>query len=67
METLAVITILLITIIFFINDRPVNDILPTLSLMGIAVIRLIPSFNSITVTAAYLKETQVSLMSLPVN
>ena len=60
METLAVITILLITIIFFINDRPVNDILPTLSLMGIAVIRLIPSFNSITVTAAYLKETQVS-------
>ncbi len=60
METLAVITILLITIIFILNDRPVNDILPTLSLMGIAVIRLIPSFNSITVTAAYLKETQVS-------
>ena len=60
METLAIITILLITVIFIIDDRSVNDILPTLSLMGVAVIRLIPSFNSITTTAASLKQTGVS-------
>ena len=60
METLAVVTILLVTVLFIINDRPIKDILPTLSLMGIAVIRLIPSFNSISTTAANLKFTGVS-------
>jgi len=60
METLAVVTILLVTVLFIINDRPIKDILPTLSLMGIAVIRLIPSFNSISTTAANLKFTAVS-------
>ena len=29
METLAVVTILLVTVLFIINDRPIKDILPT--------------------------------------
>lgn len=60
METLAVVAILSITALFVINDRPINDLLPLLSLMGISVIRLIPSFNSISTTAANLKFTGVS-------
>ena len=66
MEVLAISSILLVTLLFAINNRSVDSMIPTLSLLGVATIRLIPAFNAINTTLASMRKTKVSF-NLTVN
>ena len=48
LEVLGIIIILSVTILFIANDRSIDTIIPTLGLLGAAIIRMLPSFNGIT-------------------
>ena len=66
MEVLAIFSILLVTLLFAINNRSIDNMIPTLSLLGVATIRLIPAFNAINTTLAVMRKTAVSF-NLTVN
>lgn len=61
LEVISVLSILILTVIFFLLDRPVPEILPLISLIAISVIRLIPAFNGITKSISSMKYNQASL------
>ena len=61
LEVISVLSILIITVIFFLLDRPIPEILPLISLIAISVIRLIPAFNGITKSISSMKYNQASL------
>ena len=42
------------------NDRSIDTIIPTLGLLGAAIIRMLPSFNGITATLTAIRGSQVS-------
>jgi ATP-binding cassette, subfamily B, bacterial PglK len=60
LEILGMIIILVVTILFVVNDRPIELIIPTLALLGAATIKLLPSFNTITSQLASMRGTLVS-------
>jgi ATP-binding cassette, subfamily B, bacterial PglK len=45
LETLCVFGLLLVALIFVIQDRPLQTLIPTLALFGAAAIRMLPSFT----------------------
>ncbi len=55
LEILAIISILLVVSFFIYLDRPIHLMLPFLSLLALAVIRLVPSFNVISSNLAVLR------------
>jgi ABC-type multidrug transport system fused ATPase/permease subunit len=61
LEVISVFSILTLIMIFFFLDRPVQEILPLISLIAISVIRLIPAFNGITKSLSSMKYNQASL------
>ena len=60
LEILGVIVILLITVLFVMSDRSTDSIITTLTLLGVASIKLLPSFNTTSVCLTNLKASQVS-------
>ena len=60
MELLAITIILLITALLLNIENSVENILPKLSFIGIAIIRMIPSFNSLTATTTSMRRSIVS-------
>lgn len=63
-ETMAVFVMVLIIIIFQTSGQNVKDILPLLSLLGMAALRLIPSFNILTVAFSVIKKSEFSFNSI---
>ena len=66
MEILGVIAILSVILLFIRNGHSVNSMIPVLGLLGIATIRLIPSFNVVTSMLTQMRGTVVSF-NLVVN
>ncbi len=60
MEIFAVASILAITLLLIISGRTVDDMLPMLGLLGVAIIRIVPSFNSITTTLTKMRRSVIS-------
>ena len=60
LEVLGIIIILFVTILFIANDRSIDTIIPTLGLLGAAIVRMLPSFNGITATMTAIRGSQVS-------
>jgi len=61
LELIAVITITVITLIFFNFNQDYSKFFPMLSLLVICVFRFIPAFNGITVSRYYMRLTTPSL------
>ena len=61
LETISVTGILGVSALFVAQDRPVEEIVPTLALLGVAVIRLMPSFQKISANINSLQWGQKSL------
>ena len=61
LELIAVITITVITLVFFNFNQDYSKFFPMLSLLVICVFRFIPAFNSITVSRYYMRLTTPSL------
>ena len=55
LETIAVVAILGVSALLVAQDRPVEAIIPTLTLLGVAVVRLMPSFQKISANINALK------------
>ena len=55
LEIIAVLTIVTVTILFFIFERDESTFIPLISLITVASLRLIPSFNTITSSIARIK------------
>lgn len=64
LETFAVISMVLIIIYFSNKNYDIKEIIPLLSLFGMAALRLIPSFNIITLGFTALKKTEISFQSI---
>ena len=60
MEILAITIILLITALLLNIENSVENILPKLSFIGIAIIRMIPSFNSLTASITSMRRSIIS-------
>jgi len=60
LEVLGIIIILFVTILFIANDRSIDTIIPTLGLLGAAIVRMLPSFNGITAAMTAIRGSQVS-------
>lgn len=60
MEIFAVITILLVALLFISSGKSIETMIPFLGLLGIATIRVIPSFGSITNTLGKMRRSIVS-------
>ena len=56
----SILIILLITAFFILNGHPLESMIPTLSLLGVATIRLIPSFNLLSGTVSMMRSSYVS-------
>lgn len=59
-EVLAVIGLIILTIIIFLNNNDLISIIPFLSLVTLAILRLLPSFNSLTTILYRLNSLSVS-------
>ena len=55
LETLAVVGMLGVSAMLVAQDRPLASLIPTLTLLGLAVVRLLPSFQKISANATGLK------------
>ena len=55
LETIAVAGMLGVSALLVAQDRPLESIIPTLTLLGVAVVRLMPSFQKITANINSLK------------
>jgi len=60
LEVLGIIIILFVAILFIANDRSIDTIIPTLGLLGAAIVRMLPSFNGITAAMTAIRGSQVS-------
>ena len=49
LETVAVAGMLSVSALLVAQDRPLESIIPTLTLLGVAIVRLMPSFQKVTV------------------
>ncbi len=63
-ETFAVLSIVLIIIFLSKSDSQIIELLPLLSLLGVSAIRLIPSFNSITLGFTIIRKSEISFDSI---
>ena len=63
-EILAVCTMLFVTFYYFQIDENFENVLPIISLLALATVRLIPSFNTIFLNLSALKKTQISFESI---
>ncbi len=63
-EILAVCTMLFVTFYYFQIDENFENVLPIISLLALATVRLIPSFNTIFLNLSTLKKTQISFESI---
>ncbi len=63
-EILAVCTMLFVTFYYFQIDKNFENVLPIISLLALATVRLIPSFNTIFLNLSTLKKTQISFESI---
>ncbi len=61
LETISVIAILAVSALLVAQGRPVQAIIPTLTLLGVAVVRLMPSFQKISANVNALKWGEKSL------
>lgn len=52
LEVMAVVAVLVVATIFVITGRPVRMMVPVLTLLAVAVVRMVPAFNAITVSLA---------------
>lgn len=64
LETGAVLGIFLITVLLLLQGRSADMIIPALSLLGVAAVRLIPSFNRSTSSIAALRYGRFALDAL---
>ena len=64
LETFAVLSMVLIIIYFSNKNYDIKEIIPLLSLFGMAALRLIPSFNIITLGFTALKKSEISFQSI---
>lgn len=64
LETGAVLGIFLITVLLLLQGRPPDMVIPALSLLGVAAVRLIPSFNRSTSAIAALRYGRFALDAL---
>ncbi len=60
-ETTAVAALLLISLTFVARDRPLGEILPLLTLFAVASVRLVPSFNRITMAVNQMRYGHASI------
>ena len=63
-EILAVCTMLFVTFYYFQIDKNFENVIPIISLLALATVRLIPSFNTIFLNLSALKKTQISFDSI---
>ena len=61
LESTVIISVVLILLIFVFVNRDLNTIIPLLSLFTVSAIRMLPSFNSISTSLAYIKSLTPSL------
>lgn len=61
LETISIIMLVSIIFYFIKTDNEINNILPILSLLAVAAVRLVPSFNSITIALNNFKAKGPSL------
>ena len=60
MEFFGVLAILLVLLFLIYEGRAVDELMPLLAFIGVAIIRLIPSFNTIITTSSLMKRSSVS-------
>ena len=63
-ETFAVLSMVLIIIFFSKSGNKIIEFLPLLSLLGVSAIRLIPSFNAITLGFTIIRKSEISFNSI---
>ena len=63
-ETAAVMSMVIIIIFYSHKQQDIKEILPLLSLLGVSALRLIPSFNIITLGFAVIKKSEISFNSV---
>jgi ATP-binding cassette subfamily C protein len=61
LETIAVAGMLGVSALLVAQERPLEAIIPTLTLLGVAIVRLMPSFQKIAMYASRLKRGEKSL------
>ena len=59
LELIGISGILLVTYFFVLFDKNVNEIIPLLTLLVTSIIRMIPSFNTITSSVGTLKINKI--------
>ena len=60
MEIFAIIVILIITLFLISDGGSINDMLPMIGLLGIATVRIMPSFNAMVLTLTKMRRSKVS-------
>lgn len=63
-EIIAIATMLIFVLLFLYNGKGVQEVLPILSLVAVATVRLIPSFNQILLNFNTLRKTEISFNSV---
>lgn len=61
LETLAVLAIVVVSTTFVLLGRPIQDMLPVLALLAVAVVRLVPAFTVITRALSQMRFQRPSL------
>lgn len=60
-ESIAVISIIIIALVMVLQDRPIADIVPIIALFGIAIVRIMPAIQQITQMVTELRYHIVSV------
>lgn len=61
LEVLAITAVLVVTAAFVLFGRPVDEMLPVLALLAVAVVRMVPAFNGIATALAAIRYQRPSL------
>lgn len=61
LEVLAIFAVLMVTVAFVLLGRPLEEMLPVLALLAVAVVRMVPAFNGITSALSVIRYQRPSL------
>jgi ATP-binding cassette subfamily C protein len=61
LEVLAILAVLVVTVTFILLGRSLTEMLPVLALLAVAVVRMVPAFNSITSSLTAIRYQRSSL------
>lgn len=64
LETSAIMSVLVVTLVSIFTDRGAVDILPILSLLAVAIVRMLPAFTAITVAATSVQAGKIAIHAI---